>query len=82
MLADAAEALSRLVDTSQRDEIDAAVEQIIIDRFVDGQLDNSELTITELSVIRESFVRNLLGTTHQRVRYKEQPGSPAQPRPA
>jgi putative nucleotidyltransferase with HDIG domain len=30
MLADAAEALSRLVDTSQRDEIDAAVEQIII----------------------------------------------------
>jgi len=82
MLADAAEALSRLVDTSQRDEIDAAVEQIIIDRFVDGQLDNSELTITELSVIRESFVRNLLGTTHQRVRYKEQPGSSAQPRPA
>lgn len=82
MLADAAEALSRLVDTSQRDEIDAAVEQIIIDRFVDGQLDNSELTITELSVIRESFVRNLLGTTHQRVRYKEQPASSAQPRPA
>ena len=82
MLADAAEALSRLVDTSQRDEIDAAVEQIIIDRFVDGQLDNSSLTITDLSIIRESFVRNLLGTTHQRVRYKEQPGSPAQPRPA
>ncbi|MBU3741790.1 MAG: HDIG domain-containing protein, partial [Candidatus Kapabacteria bacterium] len=73
MLADAAEALSRLVDTSQREDIDAAVEQIIIDRFVDGQLDNSSLTITELSIIRESFVRNLLGTAHQRVRYQEAP---------
>lgn len=73
MLADAAEALSRLVDTSQREDIDSAVEHIIIDRFVDGQLDNSSLTITELSIIRESFVRNLLGTAHQRVRYQEAP---------
>jgi len=73
MLADAAEALSRLVDTGQRDDIDAAVEQIIIDRFVDGQLDDSSLSITDLSVIRASFVRNLVGTTHQRVRYQEAP---------
>lgn len=73
MLADAAEALSRLVDTGQREDIDAAVEQIIIDRFVDGQLDDSSLSITDLSVIRASFVRNLLGTTHQRVRYQEAP---------
>jgi cyclic-di-AMP phosphodiesterase PgpH len=81
MLADAAEALSRLVDTSQREDIDRAVEKIIVDRFLDGQLDDSPLTITDLSDIRESFVKNLLASTHQRVRYKEsredQPESPS-----
>lgn len=73
MLADAAEALSRLVDTSQREDIDNAVEKIIVDRFLDGQLDDSPLTITDLSDIRASFVKNLLGASHQRVRYKEAP---------
>ncbi len=70
MLADAAEALSRLVDTSQRDAIASAVERIIVDRITDGQLKNTPLTMRDLDAIKDAFVKNLHGTAHQRVRYK------------
>ncbi|MBK7577298.1 MAG: HDIG domain-containing protein [Ignavibacteria bacterium] len=73
MLADAAEALSRLVDTSQREEIVRAVEKIITDRTADGQLNDTPLTLSDLDIIKESFVKSLLGSSHQRVRYKDVP---------
>jgi putative nucleotidyltransferase with HDIG domain len=79
MLADASEALSRLVDTSSRDELDAAVQQIITDRLSDGQLSMAPLTTADLEKIRESFVKNLIGSTHQRVRYMPIP-SEGEPR--
>jgi cyclic-di-AMP phosphodiesterase PgpH len=71
MLADAAEALSRLVDTSQRDDIESAVEAIIVDRVLDGQLSDTPLTLRDLDLIRESLVRNILGSSHKRVQYKQ-----------
>ncbi|HLP27022.1 MAG TPA: HDIG domain-containing protein [Candidatus Didemnitutus sp.] len=76
MLADAAEALSRLVDTSQREEIVRAVEKIITDRTSDGQLNDTPLTLNDLDIIKESFVKSLLGSSHQRVRYKDVPPTP------
>lgn len=76
MLADAAEALSRLVDTTNREAVDDAVQQIITERLRDGQLSMAPLTTADLDRIRESFVKNLIGSTHQRVRYKPIPGEP------
>lgn len=79
MLADAAEALSRLVDTSNREAIERAVADIVIERTRDGQLSETPLTLSDLDAIQESFVKSLLGASHQRVRYKEisQPDAPA-----
>lgn len=71
MLADATEALSRLVNTSQRDDIEVAVEQIIVDRMMDGQLSNTTLTLRDLEMIKETFVKNLIGASHKRIRYQE-----------
>ena len=71
MLADAAEALSRLVESGSRPEIEQAIDQIIMDRFIDGQLSETPLTLSDLNTIRESFVNSLLGASHQRVRYME-----------
>jgi putative nucleotidyltransferase with HDIG domain len=71
MLADAVEALSRLVDTSQRHDIEKAVDQIVLDRINDGQLGDSPLTMHDIDIIKESFVKTLLGSSHQRVRYME-----------
>ncbi len=80
MLADAVEALSRLVNTRERNEIEEAVDQIVIDRLRDGQLSESPLTMHDIDVIKESFVKTLLGASHQRVRYmdvKEDSGTTA-----
>lgn len=71
MLADATEALSRLVTSGQREDLERAVDKIVMERFMDGQLDNTPLTMKDLQLIKESFVRNLIGSSHQRVRYKE-----------
>lgn len=73
MLADAVEALSRLLDTTQRDAIERAVNQIILDRTSDGQLSDTPLTLSDLDLIKESFTKSLLGSSHQRVRYKDVP---------
>jgi membrane-associated HD superfamily phosphohydrolase len=71
MLADAVEALSRLVNTRERSEIEDAVDQIVIDRLKDGQLSEAPLTMHDIDVIKESFVKTLLGSSHQRVRYMD-----------
>ena len=73
MLADACEAISRLVDTSHRDEIERAVEQVVLDRITDGQLSETPLTLADLDLVRESFIKSLLGSSHQRVRYRDVP---------
>jgi putative nucleotidyltransferase with HDIG domain len=70
MLADAVEALSRLVDTNRRDEVDAAIRSIIVDRITDGQLNNTPLTMNDLDVIADAFAKNLIGMSHQRIAYK------------
>ncbi|CAN5551661.1 HDIG domain-containing protein [soil metagenome] len=80
MLADASEALSRVLEKGQREDLEAAVEKIIVDRYMDGQLSNTDLTMNDLDRIKDSFVRNLLGSTHQRIRYKEIP-DPIEPSP-
>jgi putative nucleotidyltransferase with HDIG domain len=75
MLADVCEAISRLVDTSHREDIERAVEQVILDRITDGQLSEAPLTLADLDTVRESFVKSLLGSSHQRVRYRDVPES-------
>ena len=73
MLADAVEALSRLVNTQQREDIEKAVDQIVIDRMTDGQLSEAPLTLGDIDTIKASFVKTLIGSSHQRVRYKDIP---------
>lgn len=70
MIADAVEALSRLVDTGNRDEVETAVRSIIVDRLTDGQLTDTPLTMHDLDVISKTFSKNLIGMSHQRIAYK------------
>jgi putative nucleotidyltransferase with HDIG domain len=73
MLADAVEAVSHVIDTNDRTELEEAIDMIFTERFADKQLEECDLTMREMSIIRESFVKNLLGTGHQRVKYKPIP---------
>jgi cyclic-di-AMP phosphodiesterase PgpH len=73
MLADAVEAMSHVIDTNDRDELEEAIKEIVRERINDHQLDECDLTLKEIVLIKESFVKNLLGTGHQRVKYKPLP---------
>lgn len=71
MLADAVEATARSLSTPNAKSISEAVDQIIKRRFADGQLDECDLTLADLTKIREAFVKNLVGMAHPRVQYKK-----------
>jgi hypothetical protein len=52
--------------------LDRAIDNMIKHRFLEGQLDECELTLRDLSNIREAFLQMLIGIHHQRIRYPEQ----------
>ena len=71
MLADAVEATSRSLPDPNPSKIKETVDQIIKKRFSDGQLDQCDLTLADLTKIREAFVKNLVGMAHPRIQYQK-----------
>jgi len=59
--------------------IEAEIEEIIEKRIADHQLDDAELTLSDLMKIREAYFRVLVGMYHQRVRYPDQEENGASP---
>jgi putative nucleotidyltransferase with HDIG domain len=79
MLADAVEAASHTIDTNDRDELEDVIDKIFAERLLDKQLDECDLSMQELVLVKESFVKNLLGAGHQRVKYKALPKEEEEP---
>jgi putative nucleotidyltransferase with HDIG domain len=71
MLADCVEAASRTLINPTPDRIQGMVQKIINNIFIDGQLDECELTLKNLHEIAKSFNRILNGIFHHRVNYPE-----------
>ncbi len=71
MLADAVEAASRTLADPTAARIQGMVQKIINNIFIDGQLDECELTLKDLHNIAKSFNRILAGIFHHRVDYPE-----------
>lgn len=71
LLADSCEASSRALDDPTPASIRNLVKKIINNKFVDGQLDECDLTLKDMNKIAESFVRVLMGTFHTRLGYPE-----------
>jgi len=69
MLADGVEAASRTLTERTQGRFQGLVGSIVNSVFADGQLNECELTLRELHLIEESFVRVLLGIYHHRVDY-------------
>ena len=68
-LADACEAASRSLEKTTAVNIETLVNDIFRKRWRDGQLDDANLTIEELSRINESFVHTLITMYHSRIAY-------------
>jgi cyclic-di-AMP phosphodiesterase PgpH len=71
MLADGVEASVRSLDDKDEESIRAMVDRIVEARMEDGQLDDAELTLKNISQIREAFVGQLLGMYHSRIKYPD-----------
>lgn len=71
MLADAVEAASRTLAEPTPARIQGMVQKIINNIFIDGQLDECELTLKDLHGIARSFNRILAGIFHHRIDYPE-----------
>ena len=69
MLADAVEAASRTLKDPPPSRIKALVEQLIDERFKSGELDESPLTLQDLSKISQAFQKILIGVFHGRIDY-------------
>ncbi|MBW6510344.1 MAG: HDIG domain-containing protein [Desulfuromonadales bacterium] len=71
MLADAVEAASRTLADPTPARIQGMVKKLINNIFIDGQLNECDLTLRDLNEIAKSFTRVLSSSFHHRVDYPE-----------
>jgi putative nucleotidyltransferase with HDIG domain len=69
MLADGAEASVRSLEEQTPENIRAIVKKIADTVAADGQLDESNITMKELTTVRESLINTLINVYHQRISY-------------
>jgi hypothetical protein len=69
MLADGAEASVRSLEEQTPENIRGIVKKIADTVVADGQLDESSVTMRELTTIRESLINTLINIYHQRISY-------------
>lgn len=73
LLADSVEAASRALDDPTPSRIKGLVRKVINNKFIDGQLDECDLTLSDLEKIAEVFTHILTGIFHTRVEYPDEP---------
>jgi membrane-associated HD superfamily phosphohydrolase len=69
MLADGAEASVRSLEEQTPENIRAIVKKIADSVAADGQFDESNITMKELTTVRESLINTLINVYHQRISY-------------
>ncbi|MCM8797543.1 MAG: HDIG domain-containing protein, partial [Candidatus Omnitrophica bacterium] len=72
LLADSVEAATRALKNPAPVKIEEVVRRVINNKFIDGQLDECELTLKDLEKISTVFIRILSGIYHSRVSYPEE----------
>ena len=71
MLADAVESTSRALGDPTPGSLRKLVHDLLMKRLLDGQFEESGLTLTELHLIEESLCKSLMALYHARIKYPE-----------
>ncbi len=71
-LADMVESASRSLEKPTPQKVEQLVDELIAARIADGQLDECDLTLAELDIIRERFRFTLMTMLHTRIAYPKQ----------
>lgn len=72
MLADSCESAVRSITEPDVEKIENLVTSLINARIEDNQLDDAPLTFSDLTKIKEAFIKILLSQHHRRIRYPKQ----------
>ena len=72
LLADSCEAASTATHSTTEEEIEELVEKVVGDIMLEGELDESGLTLGDISAIKMSFTKTLHGRFHVRPKYPGQ----------
>lgn len=73
MLADSIEAAARSIDEPTAGRLSSLVRNIIQNKFLDGQLEECDLTLKDLGVIENTYRRVIMGIYHHRIDYPSGP---------
>jgi len=71
MLADSVEAYIRSLTEPTQEQVEQGVRKIIKDKLNDTQLDECDLTLKDMEMIAQAFVKVLAGIFHDRIEYPE-----------
>lgn len=71
LLADASESASRALKDPTPNSLRKLVHDLLMKRLLDGQFEESGLTLTELHRVEESICKGLIGLHHGRIKYPE-----------
>ena len=74
LLADSVEAATRALKDPTPDKIEELVHKVINNKFIDGQLDECELTLKDIEKISSIFIKILSGIYHSRLNYPQENG--------
>jgi cyclic-di-AMP phosphodiesterase PgpH len=72
MLADNVEASTKSIEDPSPKKLEDKIDEVIKNRFMEGELDECDLTLKELTQIKKSFLKILIGIHHQRIKYPEE----------
>jgi len=87
LLADQIDAAARSLDEPTPSRLRGVIKQLVEKRVLDGELDDSSLTLKDLAAVRDAFAPMLMGLFHGRISYpkmeqgrgKTGPGAVAEP---
>jgi putative nucleotidyltransferase with HDIG domain len=71
MLADAVESASRALGDPTPGSLRKLVHDLLMKRLLDGQFDESGLTLTELHVVEDTLSKGLIALYHSRIKYPD-----------
>ena len=71
MLADSVEASARCLSNPTPDALSLHIESIVAAKLREGELDECDLSLREMAMVREAFANTLRGAMHGRVAYPD-----------
>jgi putative nucleotidyltransferase with HDIG domain len=72
MLADGCESAVRSISDPDSEKVENVINGIFKSRIDDGQLENSPITYSDITKLKEAFISILIGQHHRRIRYPKQ----------